>query len=150
MMQKRVRATTRNKVVAIAAAIAASAALGAGVLSSYGGHVPNRVSARARETRNQQRSGGTWSSTPRTTATSEGRRVNFHRREDIDVGGFSVIGPSLKPWKPDASLAAVALSWTRAGYNLVDKVDKSPEEARSRRDQQEIITLLMTMATGFN
>ncbi len=140
---------TRTGVLVVLAILSGLAALGAGAYSSYFRYArsPSGDSARANDY--QQRPARAANS--RAGKITDGSRaIQFRPHEAIDVSGFSVVGPSLKPWKPDASLETIGESWRGAGYKLIAMLDKSLDDARRRKDPREIVALLMTRAQIFN
>jgi ASPIC and UnbV/FG-GAP-like repeat len=85
------------------------------------------------------------SATPR---SSNRARLAYRQKAPLDAGGFSAVLPTLRPWPPSASLDEISNSFRRAGYELIDRIDRglSREE---RTDQQKIVPVLMK-ASLFN
>jgi hypothetical protein len=142
------RAVTRTSVLLVMAIFAGLAALGAGAYSSYVLYARNSSADRATIRGGERRARA--SSSPGETLTGSRRAISFRPHEAIDVSGFSVVGPSLQPWKSDASLETIGESWKRAGYRLGEMLAKTLDDARKRKDPREIVALLMTKAQIFN
>jgi hypothetical protein len=132
-----------------AAILAGLAALGVGAYSSYVLYGRNWIGAGTNGNGSSTRQAGV-SSPPDESRASGGRAIAFRPHEALDVSGFSVVGPSLKPWSADASLETIAECWRRAGYKLADNLAKNLDDARNRKNPREIVALLMTKAQIFN
>jgi hypothetical protein len=126
------------------------AALCAGAFKSY--YRGSRTSAgdRDRASGRPQRLAPEWSSGSGPATIEGGRAIPFRPYDAFDVGGYSVVGPSLRPWKPDASLETIAESWNKAGSKLIEKLAKKLDDARNRHDPREIVAHLMTRAQILN
>jgi len=139
----------RSGVLIVLAILSGLAALGAGAYRSYFRYARDPSGDRSRP--NDDRQSVTRTSGSRATTSTDGSRaIQFRPREAIDVSGFSVVGPSLKPWKADASLVTIGESWRGAGYKLIATLAKTLDDARSRKDPREIVALLMTKAQILN
>ena len=68
----------------------------------------------------------TVSSSPGGTLKNGGRAISFRPHGLIDSSGFSVVGPALPPWKPDASLEKIGEIWNRGGLQADSKVGQEP------------------------
>jgi len=149
MIRKRKRVVTRTGILAVVAVLAGLAALGAGAYSSYLMFVRNPGGDRTKTSDAQLRLARV-SDSAAGPVTNGGRAIAYRPHEAIDVSGFSVVGPSLRPWGADASLETIGESCKNAGYKLAEMLAKNLDEARNRKDPREIVALLMTKAQIFN
>ena len=134
MIGKLKLAMTRTGVLVVMAILSGLAALGAGAYSSYCRYARSASGDPTKPNDHQPRLAR--SSSSRAGTITDGRRtIPFRPHEAIDVSGFSVVGPSLKRWKPDASLETIGESWRGAGYKLIAELAGPLDDARSRKDR---------------
>jgi hypothetical protein len=142
-------AVTRSELLVVMAIIAVFAVLAVGVWKAYVRYFPKsarddmavphvkpsfRISESSGETR----------------PTNSGWTLAFRRRGVIDSSGYAVVGPSLQPWEPHASLEQISETWRQAGYKLIARFAGYMEHIRSSGDRGQLVALLMTKAMLFN
>ncbi len=149
MAENHNRGATRTGVLVVLAAVAGLAALGAGAYRSFVMYARNSTGDRTK-TDGSEVGLSRVSGSPAGIRKSGGRAIAFRPHEALDVSGFSVVGPSLRPWSADASLETIGECWNRAGYKLIENLAKNLDDARKRKDPRELVALLMTTAQIYN
>jgi len=149
MMKTHRAAITRTQGAVVMAIFAATVALVAGILGLFARYVRSSPGNRAPTTLLQTPSLGTPGQSNGPIA-SRGGRFGFLPRGKVDTGGFSVVGPSIDPWEPTASLAEISERWKKPGYKLISKLEEKLKTARRARDQRKVGSILLTDAMLFN
>jgi hypothetical protein len=73
------------------------------------------------------------------------RSVIYQPKIPLDAGGFTAVLPVLDPWPPTATLQEIGRSFDRAGYRLIDRLDRDLAQSK-RSDEQAIMPRLMKAA----
>jgi hypothetical protein len=74
--------------------------------------------------------------------------LNYEARQPIDSSGFAMLGMSVKPWPPGASLAEIADSWRNLAPRSIQQIDALA--AQGRMAPQLKIPMLLTKAALFH
>ncbi|HEY7156596.1 MAG TPA: CRTAC1 family protein [Gemmataceae bacterium] len=72
----------------------------------------------------------------------------FQPRKPLDPGGLFTLVGSLRPWAPDASLEVIGDRWRRAGYHLIELLDR--DLAAPGLDEAGRLGRLITKAIMYN
>ncbi len=139
----------RRGFIIILASIMSVVALAAGVWGAYGRYFQKSIRDPAQAApgikplahNSQSKSERLPNGTPALTYSAHGV---------IDSSGYWLVGATLPPWEPQASLEQIGETWKHAGQKLLATLPEIVEGARKRGDMSRVGNLLLVKAFSFN